>query len=228
MNILAAMALALLVVAGWFAQLVGLPGNWLIVAVVAAYAWWIPPDASTAIGFDTVIALIALAVIGELAEFAAAALGVTRAGGSRRGAVLALVGSMIGGVVGLFVGLPIPIVGSLAAAIVFGGLGALAGAILGESWKGRDFDSSLEIGKAAFIGRVLGTVAKLIVGTIMVVVTFGALVFQRRVAVIVNLLRPQAARIAGRWRRRRQRLEKLIQSLVIGRGCAGRCGRRKE
>ena len=75
----------------------------------------------------------------------------------------------------MVIGLPIPLVGSLAAAVVFGGLGALVGAVIGESSAGRDFDASLTIGKAAFAGRLLGTLAKLIVCTIMVVVTLGAL-----------------------------------------------------
>jgi uncharacterized protein YqgC (DUF456 family) len=176
MQILAAIALAVIVVVGWLSQLVGLPGNWVIVVAAAAYAWWMPGDTRAALGWDTVIALVALAVLGELFEFAAAAFGVTKAGGSRRGAVLALVGSIVGGVVGLVVGSPIPIVGSLAAALLFGGLGALAGAVVGESWKGRDFDASLEIGKAAFFGRLLGTLAKMIVGSVMVVVTLAALV----------------------------------------------------
>jgi len=78
--------------------------------------------------------------------------------------------------VGLFVGLPIPLVGSLAAALLFGGAGALAGAFLGESWKGRDFDTSMEVGKAAFVGRLLGTLAKMIISSVMVVVTLVALV----------------------------------------------------
>ena len=84
--------------------------------------------------------------------------------------MLALVGSLVGGVVGMVVGVPIPIIGSLAAAPIFGGLGAMVGAMLGESWLGRDFESSLEIGKAAFVGRMLGTLGKLIVGSVMVVV----------------------------------------------------------
>jgi uncharacterized protein len=177
MDVLAAILLALALVAGWFLQLVGLPGNWLIVAAVALYAWLVGPDASTAMGWPTVIAILVLAVIGEVMEFAAGALGVTTAGGSRRGALLAIVGSIVGGIVGLFVGLPIPLVGQLAAAIVFGGVGALVGAIVGETWKGRDFDASLEIGKAAFIGRLLGTAAKMIVCSLMVVVALAAVVF---------------------------------------------------
>jgi uncharacterized protein YqgC (DUF456 family) len=177
MGILSALLLALTLFFGWFAQLLGLPGNWLIVAAAAGYALLTPPDATAAISWNLVLALVLLAVMGEVAELVAGALGVTKVGGSRRGAVLAIVGSMIGSVVGIFVGLPIPIVGSLAAAVLFGGCGALVGAFLGESWKGRDFDTSIEVGKAAFVGRLLGTLAKMIVCTIMVVVTLMALVF---------------------------------------------------
>ena len=43
---------------------------------------------------------------------------------------------MAGGLFGLTVVVPIPIVGSIAAALLFAGLGALGGAVLGERWKG--------------------------------------------------------------------------------------------
>lgn len=177
LNALAAILFVLAVALGWLAQLVGLPGNWLIVVAAALYAWLVPADAATAVGWPAVATLAALAILGEVVEFVAGALGVTTAGGSRRGAVLAIVGSMVGGIVGIFVGLPIPIVGSLVAAVLFGGIGALVGAVLGETWKGRDLDSSLEIGKAAFIGRLLGTAAKMIVCSLMVVVAIAAVIF---------------------------------------------------
>jgi uncharacterized protein len=176
MHILAAIALTLITIVGWLSQLLGLPGNWIIVVAAALYAWLLPSDGRLAIGWNTVVALAALAVVGEVVEFAAGALGVSKVGGSRRGAVLALVGSMVGGVVGLVVGVPIPIIGSLAAALIFGGVGAMVGAMLGESWLGRDFESSLEVGKAAFVGRMLGTLGKLIVGSVMVVVVLLAIV----------------------------------------------------
>lgn len=177
MSIVAAILLILILAVGWLAQLIGLPGNWLIVVAAAVYAWWVGPEAATAIGWNTVIALVLLAVLGEVVELAAGAAGVAKVGGSRRSAVLAIAGSMVGSLVGFVVGLPIPLVGSLAAAILFGGVGALVGAMLGESWKGRDFDASLDVGKAAFIGRVLGTVAKMIISSIMVAVTLAAIVF---------------------------------------------------
>ncbi len=175
MSIVYAIVLVLILGVGWCAQLVGLPGNWLIVLAAALYAWWLDPAAVTAIGWNTVIALAVLAVLGEIVELVAGALGVTKVGGSRRGALLAILGSIVGSLVGVFVGLPIPIVGSLVAAVVFGGVGATVGAMLGESWKGRGFDSSVEVGKAAFVGRILGTVGKLVTSTIMVVVTLVAI-----------------------------------------------------
>ena len=176
MTILAVILLILVLIVSWMAQLIGLPGNWFIVWAVIFYAWWRGPDASGAISWNTVIVLASLAVAGELVEVAAGAMGVAKAGGSRRGALLAIAGSMVGSIVGFFVGLPIPVVGSLLAAVVFGGCGALVSAMLGESWKGRDFDHSIEIGKAAFVGRVLGTVGKLIITTIMVGLTLAAIV----------------------------------------------------
>jgi uncharacterized protein YqgC (DUF456 family) len=135
----------------------------------------VPEDSVVAIGWWTVGTLVILAVLGEVLEFVASAMGVKKAGGSRRGALLAIVGSIIGGIVGMGVGIPIPVIGSLVAAVFFGAMGALVGAFLGESWKGRDFDSSVTIGKAAFVGRLLGTLAKVLVATLMVVVTLGAL-----------------------------------------------------
>jgi uncharacterized protein len=176
MSFLAAIVLTLLLAIGWFAQLLGLPGNWLIVAAAAFDAWLVDPESRAAVGWNTVVGLALLAVAGEVVELVAGALGVSRVGGSRRGALLAIVGSMVGSLVGVVVGLPIPIVGSLAAAVLFGGVGALVGAVLGERWKGRGFDASLEVGKAALVGRILGTVAKMVVSTIMVVVALAALV----------------------------------------------------
>jgi uncharacterized protein YqgC (DUF456 family) len=116
------------------------------------------------------LALLVLAALGELVEFAAGAVGAAKAGGSRRGAALALVGSLMGGLFGLFVALPVPLVGPIIGALLFGGLGALGGAVLGEQWKGRDLDESLRIGHAAFWGRLFGTLGKVLAGAVMIAV----------------------------------------------------------
>lgn len=146
--------------AGWLLTLLSMPGNWLMIAAVALYAYLVP-DGRLDIGWPTVVALIGLAVLAELLEFAAGALGAARAGGSKRAALLGALGSMIGAVFGAATGVPVPVVGSMVGAVLFACLGALLGAMLGEAWKGRDFDQSLRVGQAAFWGRLLGTLAKI-------------------------------------------------------------------
>lgn len=174
---LLALMLVLALLAGWVLTVLGMPGNWLILAGAAAYAGLVGPDSRWAIGWGAVGVLLGLALVGELLEMVAGALGVARRGGSRRAAVLGLVGSLVGGFVGLFVGVPIPVVGSLVAAVVLSSLGALAGAVYGEVSSGRTLGESWEIGRAAFWGRMLGTLAKIVVACAMVGVTLVALVF---------------------------------------------------
>ncbi|MBX7169038.1 MAG: DUF456 domain-containing protein [Pirellulales bacterium] len=163
-------------VAGWVMVLLAMPGTWLIVGCAALYAWLVRDDAFWDVGWPVVAVLLGLAVLGEIAETVAGALGVARAGGSRRGMLLALLGSLLGAIVGIVVGVPVPVVGQLIAAVVFAGIGATIGAILGEQWKGRTLEASLNIGLAAFWGRVLGTLSKVIVASAMVVVALAALV----------------------------------------------------
>ena len=165
-----AMLLVATLTVSWVLQLLGMFGNWIMVAAVAVYHFaGIGEGTRFAIDRPVVVAIIVLALLGELVEFVAGAWGVKKAGGSRRGAILALVGSVIGGMVGVVIGVPVPVVGSLIAAVLFASLGALAGAMLGESWKGRSLDESVEIGKAAFWGRMLGTLGKMLIGSVMVV-----------------------------------------------------------
>jgi hypothetical protein len=85
---------------------------------------------------------------------------------------------MTGGILGLFVGAPAPVIGSMLAAVLLAALGALAGAMMGEIWKGRPLSDSWTIGKAAFWGRLFGTLAKTTIGAVMVAVVTAALVLE--------------------------------------------------
>lgn len=154
------------------ATLFALPGNWVILVLSALFAWLIRDPSGGGISLYTVGALLALATIGEIVEFAAGAAGAARSGASRRGMVLSLIGAMIGSLVGAACGaaIPIPLIGSLVGAVGGGAGGAFAGAYLGETWRGVPEDQRFEIGKAAFIGRLLGTAGKLAIGAAMVVV----------------------------------------------------------
>lgn len=161
-------ALSLLALGGWGANVLGLPGNWLIVAMAAACFWFRPSELSSHVALVALASILLISLIGEALEFSAGALGASRMGGSKRGTVLAIGGSIAGAICGLFVGtlIPIPIVGNLIASLMLGAAGAFSGAIVGERWAGKDWDSSLQIGNAAFWGRLLGTVAKAVCGTV--------------------------------------------------------------
>jgi len=150
----------LLVVANsiWlFLTVLGLPGNWLMVAsaVLVAWLYW----GQQMIGRWTLVTLLGLAVAGELLEFVAGALGTKKAGGSRGGAFGALVGGLIGAMAGTFV-IPVPVIGSLIGACG----GAFCGALALELAGGRELEPAVRSGIGAGVGRFFGTVAKLVVG----------------------------------------------------------------
>lgn len=93
--------------------------------------------------------------------------------------LLAVVGAMGGSIAGTILGtaIPIPIVGSLIGAILGGALGAFGGAYAGEAWKGKSEEERLAVSTGAMLGRVFGTVGKLGVGAVMVVVSTVAAFF---------------------------------------------------
>jgi len=177
MDVLWALLLMLVLMLGWVLTALGLPGTWLMVAAAAVYAALMPVGGPAAISWGVVLAMGLLALAGEAVEFAAGAWGAVKGGGSKRGAALALLGSGAGGILGLFVGLPVPVVGSLLAAVLFASAGAMLGAVAGESWKGRDMGQGWRVGKAAFWGRLWGTAAKVGIGTVMLIVAIAALVW---------------------------------------------------
>lgn len=162
----------------WGLNLIALPGNWFGVAVVAIYAAWGPAEGLVALGWQTAAVCFGCAVMGEIFEFLAGAVGAQRAGASRRATLYALLGSIIGAVAGGIIGVPIPILGSIIAALVFGALGATAGAMYGEWTNGKSWRESWTVGHAAFWGRIVGTIGKLGCGAAQIVV------------VIVGVLRP--------------------------------------
>lgn len=161
-------ALVLLAVNGAAVMLVmcQLPGTWLIVFAATAYAWY--SDGS--IGVWTLAALAGMAVLGELVELLSAAAGAAKAGGTRRGAVLALAGAMLGAVVGSLV---MVVIGTIAGAC----LGAAAGSYAGDRWAGRDLHQAFKAGREAAKGRLWGTLAKIAIAAAMWLLVAVALIF---------------------------------------------------
>lgn len=156
--------------AAWFATLLTLPGNWVIVALTGVFAVFYPDASGRGVSWMTVAAVAGIAALGELVEFGAGAAGAAKRGASRRAMILAAAGAAAGSILGVILGTPIPVIGNLVGALGGGGFGAFLGAYVGELWKGKPSGESLSIGEAALIGRLLGTVGKLALGAMMVVI----------------------------------------------------------
>jgi hypothetical protein len=148
--------------AGLAGTLFGLPGNWLIVLLSALFAWLVHGAAGEGLTWWSVGGLVLLAVLGVVLEFAIAAAGAAKQGASRRAMVLSMLAGMAGALLGSAGGnLLIPVVGTIPGAILGGAAGAFVGALAGESWKGSTQERGFAVGTAAFVGRLLGTFAKL-------------------------------------------------------------------
>ena len=157
-----AVALTLLNLAVWFGFLFNLPGTWLMVLFPVILEWWQPGQFM--FGWPVLFVAVSLALLGEVLEFVLGAAGSRHAGGSKRAAVLAIVGSFIGAIVGT--ALPLPIVGTLIGACA----GAFVGSLLGDLWAGRTLFQSFRAGRGAATGRLWGMASKLAVGAVIVVV----------------------------------------------------------
>jgi uncharacterized protein len=156
-----AVILTLLNLVFWLGILFNLPGTWLMILFPVLLEWWKPGQFM--FSWTVLFVAIGFAVLGEVLEFVLGAAGARYAGGSKRSAALAIIGSFVGGVVGT--ALPIPIVGTLIGAC----LGAFVGSLFGELWAGRPLFQSVEAGRGAAVGRFWGSVAKLAVGAVIVV-----------------------------------------------------------
>jgi uncharacterized protein len=140
----------LLMLAGLVGAIVPfLPGTPLIFAGALLHA--IATD-FTPVGAGRLAILAVLAVAGWAVEHVAGALGARRAGGSRA--------AVIGAILGTVVGLAFAPLGLL--------LGPIAGAIVGEMLTGRDPVGSVRTGVATAVGVVVGVAAHFAVALAMV------------------------------------------------------------
>ncbi|MCH2126260.1 MAG: DUF456 domain-containing protein [Pirellulaceae bacterium] len=174
--VIAAVVLILLQIACWILSVLGLPGNWLIILLASIFSYFAPDEHRADFDWQVILLLCVVAIFGEGLELLAGAMGAAKQGGSKRGAILSLLGSLVGGLAGIFLGtfIPLPLFGQLAGALLGASVGALGGSILGERWKGKELEESWKIGKAAFWGRLFGTLGKVMVGGIMIAVTIAA------------------------------------------------------
>lgn len=138
----------------------GLPGNWLIVISTCLFALWRWGDGVFSI--YTLIAIVALAVTGELFEFLGGMRGARRTGASWAGSVAALVGGVTGAIIGTIF-IPILLLGTLLGACMGAGLGAWAM----EFSRGKKLEESARYGVGAGLGEFLGISSKFAIGIVI-------------------------------------------------------------
>lgn len=148
-------------------NLVMLPGNWAVVVLVSLYAWLGP--AAPEMGALFFVALVGLAVVGEVVEFLTQIWGAKKYGSSNKATFAGMLGAIAGAI--------------FFAPFLFG-IGAIFGALAG-AWTGcyvaerllanRPQAEAVTAANGALVGRFLGMVVKLGLGIAMVVLTASAI-----------------------------------------------------
>ncbi len=147
-------------------NLLTLPANWIMVALV--FIWRFANPHPGAMDVVYLVSVVGLAVLGEVIEFVAQAWGTKKYGSTNSG--------MFGGIVGA-------IAGAILCAPFLFGLGALFGALIGawigcylvERLRGRSAAEAWQAAKGAMVGRFLGIVIKCGIGVTMLVLTYHAI-----------------------------------------------------
>ena len=139
-------------------NLVTLPGNWAMVALVTAWALLVPGNSLNALFF---VMFIGLAVAGEIVEFGAQIWGAKKYGSSKISTWAGIAGAVLGAIFGA------PFMFGVGA--VFGALfGAWAGCFLAELFIRRQPPAvAFRAAQGAFVGRFLGMVVKFGLGMAM-------------------------------------------------------------
>jgi len=149
---------ALLVLAGLAINMLGLFGNWII--LLALIIVWVGTG-FIHFGWMGIGIFVVLAILGEVFEAGASAIGAQRFGGTKGTMVAAVVGAIGGGVLGTPV---LPIIGTLLGAIV----GAFVAAALYEVIQSeKPLGQAIYTGFGAALGKVGGILAKFSMGILM-------------------------------------------------------------
>jgi len=153
----------LIMIAGLLVIPLGLPGIWIIVAVIATGA------IGGVVGWMTVVGALIVATIAELLEFIVVKRMTARYGGSNR----AFWGALVGGIIGVFAGLPVPVIGSMLAGFV----GSFIGAAIVAYAETRELLTAHRVGWGVLLGRILSAFLKTAAGVILLVWGTSALLF---------------------------------------------------
>ena len=95
-------------------------------------------------------------------------------GGSKKGALYAVIGSFLGSFAGAAVLSVLPVVGTVVGLVLGASLGAMGGAIIAERSLGKSDDESMRLGHLAFWGRLFGSLGKFLIAAALFGIAIGA------------------------------------------------------
>jgi uncharacterized protein YqgC (DUF456 family) len=150
------LSVALIVVGVAGTVLPALPGVILVLAGIALGAWI---DDFSRVSGVTVAIVAVLAIAAWLIEYLAGVMGAQKAGASKE----AIVGALIGTVVGIFTGLW---------GLIFM---PLVGAMIGQYLVDRDLIRARNVGLATWLGMAIGAIAKIALTFLMIGIFIAAL-----------------------------------------------------
>jgi uncharacterized protein YqgC (DUF456 family) len=153
--------LAAALVVGLLVIPLGLPGLWIMVGAIAVGA------ILSEVGFAVVVTTVCIAIAAELVEFVLVKRLTAQYGGSRN----AFWGAIAGGTVGVIVGAPVPIIGSILAGLV----GSFIGAGIVTYAETKELRAAHRVGWGAVVGRALSAVVKTAAGLAILVLGIAAL-----------------------------------------------------
>ena len=149
--------ITLLMLLALFLIPLGLPGLWIMVALVGVGAFM------NEVGAGVLFTVVAAAAVAELLEFLIVRRFSSRFGGTSA----AFWGAVVGGFLGVVIGMPIPIIGPLVAGLVGSFLGAGAAAY----YQSRDLVAAGRVGWGVVLARLVAAVAK--VGAAIIILVVG-------------------------------------------------------
>lgn len=133
----------------------GLPGLWLMAILTLGGL------VMGVVGWGTVIAVALVAMVAEAVEF----ILVKRLGEKFGASPKAFWGAVAGGMAGLFVGVPIPLVGPVITAF----LGTFVGAALVTFLETRSLTAAGRVGTGTLVGRALAAATKVAAGVFILI-----------------------------------------------------------
>lgn len=130
--------------------MVGLPGNFVIILAAVVYGYY---DKFQNVDYGVLVVVGGVFILSEILDFLAGILGAKQEKASKRAILVAVIGTLLGGIGGTAI---LPIIGSIGGAL----LGAFIGAGVAEYTKVKDKKQAKRVAMGVVKGQIFGMILK--------------------------------------------------------------------